>query len=112
MNKIHRVVVTGLGAVTPLGISAKSSFAALLQNKSGLTKFANHEAFKCKIGGLIPQEFEEAKYETSMGKSLLFGVANAITMEALEDAGVLEDTEGNIIDRDHFGISLATLVGE
>jgi len=46
-----------------------------------------------------------------MGKSKLLSVANAMTIEALTDAGVLDPTS-EIIDRDHFGISLATVVGE
>lgn len=111
MNKVHRVVVTGMGAVTPLGLTAKSSFKALLEGKIGIKKLPNADAFKSKIGGMIPEGFEANKYETSMGNSLLHCVANAMTHEALADAGVL-DPNSEVIDRDHFGMSLATVVGE
>lgn len=112
MNKVHRVVVTGLGSVNPLGLTAKSSFKALLEGKVAIQKLPNSEGFKSRIGGMIPEGFEMEKYETSMGKSLLHSVANCMTQEALSDAGVLDPNSDHIIDRDHFGISLATVVGE
>lgn len=46
-----------------------------------------------------------------MGNSKLHAVANAMTMEALADAGVL-DPKNDEIDREHFGISLANVNGE
>lgn len=114
MHKTHRVVITGLGAVTPLGTNAKSSFEALrkgvvkVQKIKGIEQF---KEFKCHIGAPIHEDFDQHKYETSMGTSLLFSVGNAMVIEALEDAGVL-DPQNDAIDRDHFGISLATVVGE
>ena len=69
MQKVHRVVVTGLGSVNPLGVNAKSSFKALCEGKVAIQKLKNADAFRCRIGGVLPEDFEAEKYETTMGKS-------------------------------------------
>lgn len=47
MQKVHRVVVTGMGAVTPLGLNAKSSFNALRNGEMGIRRIPNPEEYKC-----------------------------------------------------------------
>ncbi len=59
----RRVVVTGLGLVTPLGLDVESSWSALLAGKSGIgpiTRF-DPEGLETKIAGEIP-EFDPFKY--------------------------------------------------
>lgn len=111
MHKTHRVVITGLGSVSPLGTNAKSGFEALRKGIIKIQRLKGVEDYKCQVGAPIPEDFDPHKYETSMGTSLLFSVGNAIVTEALNDAGVL-DPKSTAIDRDHFGISLATVIGE
>lgn len=48
----RRVVVTGLGVVSPLGIGTQNAWQALIASKSGITKLINPEYDKlpCKVG--------------------------------------------------------------
>ncbi|KJV97099.1 beta-ketoacyl synthase, N-terminal domain protein, partial [Orientia tsutsugamushi str. Sido] len=51
----RRVVITGIGMVTPLGINAKSSWENLIKCKSGITRIHRFDTshLKCKIAGLV-----------------------------------------------------------
>lgn len=51
----QRVVVTGLGAVTPIGLDTETFFSSLMEGKNGisLVDAFDTEAFTCKIGGQI-----------------------------------------------------------
>ena len=51
----ERVVVTGLGAITPLGLDVDSFFQGLLDGKNGISRVEafDTEKFTCKIGGEI-----------------------------------------------------------
>lgn len=42
----RRVVVTGLGAVSPLGVTAATSWTALIQARSGITNTPDNDSFK------------------------------------------------------------------
>ena len=63
----RRVVITGVGVVSPLGLDAPSTWSALLAGKSGIgpiTKF-DVSAFSCRIGGevrgFVPENYIEKK---------------------------------------------------
>src|SRR5438270_13297933 len=53
---MRRVVVTGLGAVTPLGAGVETSWARLLAGHSGIRRLADDVAgeLPAKVGGLVP----------------------------------------------------------
>ena len=57
----RRVVITGLGMVTPLGASVKTTWDKLSRNQSGIRKINrfNTEDLPCKIAGLVPLATEE-----------------------------------------------------
>ena len=94
----RRVVVTGLGAITPLGIDVSSTWEGLKKGESGIdyiTKFdASH--FKCRIGGEVkgfqPEKYIEAKEIKKTDPFVRYGIAASVM--ALKDSG-LNITEHN-----------------
>ena len=88
-----RVVVTGIGTINPLGITASESWNNLIQSKSGVKKIPNllfdTTAFPTKIAGMIPEfnldEHINPKEQRKMDKFIHFGYAAAV--DAVEDSG-------------------------
>ena len=62
MEKIRRVVITGVGAVTPIGVGAKNTWNSLVKGKSGLkwVDIAGREL----AYGMIPEDFDAKKHES------------------------------------------------
>ncbi len=94
----RRVVITGVGLVTPLGIGVAESWDALCAGKSGvgpITRF-DASAFQTQIAAEVknfhPEDFMPAKEARRTQHFIAFAVAAA--RMALEDAG-LEITAGN-----------------
>jgi 3-oxoacyl-[acyl-carrier-protein] synthase II len=88
----RRVVVTGLGLITPLGIGVETTWGNLINGKSGIGKITRFDAsaFPTQIAGEVknfnPEDFIEAKDIKKMDRFIHFAVA-AATM-ALEDSGL------------------------
>jgi 3-oxoacyl-(acyl-carrier-protein) synthase len=64
-----RVVVTGMGMVSPLGNNVQDSWSNMLQYKSGIRDLSNENYVKdlptnCKIGAPILPSFNSKKYKT------------------------------------------------
>src|SRR5574344_2109942 len=93
MNK-RRVVVTGLGAVTPLGLDVKSFWDGLVAGKSGIKHIQgiDTELQTVKIAGEIqefnPENYLEPKEAKRMDRFTQFGMVAA--NEAINDAGLDE----------------------
>ncbi len=94
----RRVVVTGLGMVTPLGNTVAASWAAALAGRSGIGPITRFDTtgFPCTIAGSVP-DFDVTKYLPAkdarrMDPFLQFGVAAGV--QAIADAG-LEVTDAN-----------------
>lgn len=94
---LRRVVVTGLGLVTPLGVGVEHSWRNLLAGRSGITTIDRFDTsnLPCKIAGLIPAgnardggfdatEWVEAKEVKKMDPFIVYAIAAAT--EALDDA--------------------------
>ncbi|MBC7870069.1 MAG: beta-ketoacyl-ACP synthase II [Chitinophagaceae bacterium] len=90
-NGRHRVVITGLGAITPLG-TVKSLWEGLLQGKSGIRRLETivTDHVPVKIGGEVRDfnaaDYIEHKESRRMGRASQFAVAAA--KMAVEDAGL------------------------
>ncbi|MCC5999615.1 MAG: beta-ketoacyl-ACP synthase II, partial [Pararhodobacter sp.] len=95
---MRRVVVTGLGMVTPLGCGVEATWSRLLAGQSGagpITRFdAGHLAtsYACEIprgdgsdGSFNPDDWMEAKERRKVDEFILYGMAAA--QQAVEDAG-------------------------
>lgn len=78
-----RVVVTGMGAVTPLGLSTESLWKALLEGRSGIgpITLCDPSDFPCQIAGEVsafkPDEFIDPKEARRMARFTQLGVAAA-----------------------------------
>ncbi len=91
MNK-RRVVVTGLGCVTPVGNDVASSWASLLAGQSGIatiTKF-DASAFACKFAGEVKgfktEDYLNSKEVRTMDTFIHYGIAAA--EQAVRDSGL------------------------
>lgn len=86
----RRVVVTGLGMVSPLGIGVEASWQALCAGKSGITRITRFDPtdYPCQIAGEVtdfrPADFIEAKEVKKMDTFIHYAVAAA--KMAIEDA--------------------------
>ena len=100
----RRVVVTGVGLVTPLGIGAETSWEAIRAGKSGIGRITQFDAsaFSCRIAGEVkgfdPAAYIEKKEIKKMGRFIQFAIAAAecalagsglrVTPETAEQVGV------------------------
>ncbi len=89
---MRRVVITGLGLVTPIGNDVESTWASLLVGKSGagpITQFDTTDfatRFGCEVKGFDATKFFDKREVKHLDRFLQFGVAAA--MMAVEDAGL------------------------
>ena len=87
-----RVVVTGMGAVTPLGQSVGEFWEGLVQGKSGIAPITlcDASAFPCRIAGEVkdfdPGQYMDAKEARRMARFSQMAVATAAL--AIDDAGL------------------------
>ncbi|MBM3361198.1 MAG: beta-ketoacyl-ACP synthase II [Betaproteobacteria bacterium] len=88
----RRVVVTGLGCISPVGNSVAEAWAALLAGQSGITAITKFDAsaMACKIAGEVRnfslESYISAKEARSMDTFIHYGIAAAD--QALRDAGL------------------------
>ncbi len=115
---MRRVVVTGLGLVTPLGSGVETNWQRLTNSQSGLRRIDHFDvtALPAKIAGVVPRgtgegEFDpdkvcSAKERRRMDDFILFGLGAAI--EAVIDSGWLpEDDDG----RERTGVMIGSGIG-
>lgn len=94
----RRVAVTGLGAVTPLGLNVSSSWEAASKGISGIDKITcmDTEAFSVHIGGEVkgfdPKKVVEPREVNKLDRYAL--LAMAASDEAVQDAGLAPDVYG------------------
>jgi 3-oxoacyl-[acyl-carrier-protein] synthase II len=107
------VVVTGIGATTPLGGDAPSTWEALLAGKSGVRRIDADwaEELPVKIAAQVavdPSEVLDRVEARRLDRSAQLGVIAA--MEAWRDAGY-GLKEDNPVDRERLGVAIATGIG-
>ena len=110
MNGRRRVVVTGVGAVTPLGNTAESHWENLIAGKSGAGPITLFDAsdfpvrFACELKGFDPTEWVEKRKARKMDRFAQMIVAAARQAEADSGVDVAAETEMT-------GVSVATGIG-
>jgi 3-oxoacyl-[acyl-carrier-protein] synthase II len=108
MHMKRRVVVTGLGAVTPLGTGVEKSWQLLCQGKSGIGPVTKFDAsdFKCQIAGevndLEPLDFMDRKLVRRVDPFTLFALA--ASRMAVEDSRLAINPD----NADRVGVVIAT----
>jgi len=106
-----RVVVTGLGAVTPLGITFEETWKNLLAGKSGVTEVTafSTDGLTTRIAAQVkdfnPEEFIDKKLLRRMDFNEQFCIAAA--QMAFDDAGL----GGNSLDLDRCGVIIGSGIG-
>jgi len=109
--KKRRVVVTGLGLITPVGIGVKESWKNILNGVSGITNITKFDVsdFKSKVAGEVknfnPDLYLNPKDSRRMDTFIQFGLVAGI--EAIKDSG-LEVTEENA---ERIGVSIGSGIG-
>jgi len=108
---MRRVVITGVGAVTPIGNNVREFWSSLISGKSGaapITRFdtTNYKTkFACEVKNFDPLKYLEKQEARKM--DLYTQYAIAATEECMEDSGL--DLKKTNLDR--VGVILATGIG-
>ncbi len=107
----RRVVITGLGAISPVGLTVQETWEAILAGKSGIAKITNFDisSFPSQIAGQVKgfdvKQYLSAKDAKKMDPFIHYGIAAAT--QAIEDAG-LEITETNA---ERIGVAIGAGIG-
>ncbi|MBN2374102.1 beta-ketoacyl-ACP synthase II [bacterium] len=109
--KDRRVVITGLGVVTPLGCGVEKFWAALCEGKSGIGRITRFDTkgFDSQIAGEIkdfdPQDFIPQKDIKRMDTFIQYAVA--ASMMAVKDSGF----DIYSFDKDRIGVLIGSGIG-
>ena len=107
----HRVVITGVGIVSPLGLDADSTWKQLINGKSGIDKITSFDSdgFETQIAAEVkdydPVPFVGLKQSKRMDRFVQ--MACTVSLQAIESAGLNLDA----IDRNKFGVNIASGIG-
>jgi 3-oxoacyl-[acyl-carrier-protein] synthase II len=111
MNGRRRVVITGLGIISPIGNDVATAWRNALEGRSGITRITRFDAsgFNAQIAGEV-KDFDVTKYMTAkearrMDTFIHYGIAASI--EAIKDSG-LEITDAN---RERIGCVVGSGIG-
>jgi 3-oxoacyl-[acyl-carrier-protein] synthase II len=111
MTKRQRVVITGMGVVSPLGLSVTDTWNSLLQGRSGIgpITLCETDGFPCRIAGEVkhfdPTNYMDVKESKRMARFSQLAVSAA--RGAVEQSGLNFQAE----DRERLGIVLGTGIG-
>lgn len=113
---MRRVVITGLGMVSPLGADLKTTWRNLLANKSGIRRITEFYVsdIPAKVAGLVPRGeggfnpdlYMEPKEQRKVDPFILYGVAASV--QAIEDSGWKAETEE---DQGRTGVMIGSGIG-
>jgi len=107
----RRVVVTGLGLLTPLGNDVNTSWEAIKNGKSGISDLDhfNVSGFSTRFGGAIKNfdsnEFMATKEARRLDDFIQYGIAAGV--EAFEDAGL----DVSSINKERAGVAIGSGIG-
>src|SRR4029434_2594240 len=101
-NRDRRVVITGIGTVSPLGNTTEETWAGLIAGRSGIASITRFDTsghtvrFAAEAKGFDPTKFVEKKELKKMDYFIFFAIAAAL--EAISDSGlkITDDNSENI----------------
>ncbi|MCL2435992.1 MAG: beta-ketoacyl-[acyl-carrier-protein] synthase II, partial [Lentimicrobiaceae bacterium] len=109
--KVKRIVITGLGALTPIGNTVSEYWNGLLKGVSGANPITCFDAenfktkFACEVKNFDPTPFIDRKAARSMDRCGQYAFVTA--MEAIKDSGL----ELEKINKQRVGVILGTAIG-
>ncbi len=109
-NGRRRVVITGMGALTPLGNDAESFWAGIIAGRSGAAPITSFDptgyvaTFACEVKGFEPTQWMEAKSARRMDRYAQLAIAAARMAE--QDCGLEIEPEA-----ERIGAAIATGIG-
>lgn len=107
----RRVVITGLGMISPVGNTVETGWDALLKGQSGITRITRFDSslFAAQIAGEVKgfnvEDYISAKEARRMDVFIHYGMAAGI--QAMRDSG-LEVTDAN---RERIGVNIGSGIG-
>ncbi len=107
----RRVVVTGMGAITPVGNTVEEFWSSLVEGRSGATPITHFDAsnfatqFACVVKSFHPDPIIDPKEARRMEPFTQYAVAAA--EEATRDAGLLDGS----VNRDGIGVIVGSGIG-
>ena len=107
----RRVVVTGLGLITPVGIGVSETWKNIIAGKSGITAISKFDTsnFSSQIAGEVknfdPLQYLNAKEVRRMDTFIQYGLAAGI--EAIKDSGFVIDEKTS----ERIGVSIGSGIG-
>jgi 3-oxoacyl-[acyl-carrier-protein] synthase II len=117
--ELRRVVVTGLGLVTPLGCGVEATWSNILAGKSGATRIDGFQVddIACQIAHLVPRgayadgmynpdEWMEVKEQRKVDEFIVYAMAAAT--QAIQDAGVEPKTQE---EQERTGVLIGSGIG-
>jgi 3-oxoacyl-[acyl-carrier-protein] synthase II len=111
----RRVVITGLGCISPVGNTVESAWNALVAGQSGIatiTKF-DASAFACKIAGEVKgfnvEEYMSSKEARTMDTFIHYGIAAAV--QAVKDAGLSTNEALSDEQSVRIGVNIGSGIG-
>ncbi|MGK7955718.1 MAG: beta-ketoacyl-ACP synthase II, partial [Crocosphaera sp.] len=108
---LKRVVVTGLGAITPIGNTLTDYWQGLMSGKSGITKITNFDPSRhnCQIAGEVkgfdPHDYLDRKEAKRMDRFAQFGVSASLQAVANSQLVI------NHLNAEQTGVIIGTGVG-
>ncbi|MDR2824211.1 MAG: beta-ketoacyl-ACP synthase II [Prevotellaceae bacterium] len=109
--ELKRVVVTGIGAITPIGNSAAEMWQNVVNGKSGADEITHFDAsnfkthFACEVKSFDPLNYFEKAEARKLDRYAQYAIAAA--KEAVENSGIDLDE----IDRNNVGVIFAAGIG-
>lgn len=110
--QLKRVVVTGLGAITPLGNNVQDYWTGLVNGVSGAGRITHFDPsrfktqFACEVKGFNPEDYFERKEVKRVDLFSQYGVASA--HQAVVDANI---SDNPAVDKDRVGVIWASGIG-
>ena len=108
--ELRRVVVTGLGALTPIGNNLNEYWDSLINGVSGAAPITLFDAskfktrFACEVKGFNPETLMDRKEARKLDRFAQFAMAT--TAEGIADAGITD-----ALDKDRIGVIWGSGIG-
>ncbi|OBZ14444.1 beta-ketoacyl-[acyl-carrier-protein] synthase II [Bacillus sp. FJAT-27264] len=108
---MERVVITGMGLISPLGNSVEEFWNGLVQGQSGITQITSFDtsAFKSKIAGVVHDFDAETRFGRKEARRM--DRFTQFALAAAEDAWKHSGLELDQIDRERLGVYVGSGVG-